>query len=926
MEQIKEDLFFLTKKMESDWDRRVALDYRFWMSDGYESDEVMWQTGRRDLELLCPDIKNTKEKILLEIGCGVGRIIAAAKDKYKRVIGIDVSRKAVEKGREFLKEASNVHLIKGDGTTLRPVPDNSVDLVISFAALSCMPAAVMAKYLVESNRVLKNHGRLRIQIYLGETQQVRFDDTLHIRCYEQNNFVKALQLAGFEIEWLRELELPNIEVSAKELGINAFLCGAEKINSCQANYEIIYNTLLPEGEKISKNSSGYELEQWMALQYAKELAKKGKREKAKKVLHFVKTHQVPLNNSLQGLAKEIEVLVSTYKESTNFSGKFLEKNLKALQTKGVKLNSSFSAESFNNLETRDTPEGTVLYYQGQCLDHPTKPVKSAETWAERTAAEEANTKEIVIYGFASGYHIEELIKRFSGKVTVLEPKEEIFYQALQNRDLSFLIEKTASLVIGEKAIAQFCFSQESKLIIRPQYKIIASENISKVKSAYYGSRGFKDLHPRIAVLSPFYGGSLPIAGYLLNALNLTEQRHRDYCVSQMKGGLDLIETLIKDDIRQAIARGKYCEAVSQILLEAEQEKPIDILLCMAQAPITPSALEEFRKRGVITVLWFVEDYLRFTYWRRLAPYYDFIFTIQKGECIRLIKEAGAAEVHYLPLACDPSIHAPMVLSKEEKKRWGSDVSFVGAGYYNRRQTFSRLIDFDFKIWGTEWPECRPFDKIVQEGGRRLTPAEYVKIFNASTINLNLHSSTEKDGVDPDGDFVNPRTFEIAATGAFQLVDYRSLLPELFQVEKEIAVYYDLKDLREKIKYYLAHPEERERIAKASQRRVLKEHTYEARLKQMLSIIYSVKYESLKKREERSPWGRLLKRAEKYEELYKRCKKAFLRGEEPKLDGLVADITMGDGKLSDTEKKLLFLFHVGKQIKRMNMAEEGKEVK
>lgn len=31
---------------------------------------------------------------------------------------------------------------------------------------------------------------------------------------------------------------------------------------------------------------------------------------------------------------------------------------------------------------------------------------------------------------------------------------------------------------------------------------------------------------------------------------------------------------------------------------------------------------------------------------------------------------------------------------------------------------------------------------------------------------------ERDGVEPYGDFVNPRTFESAACGAFQLVDSR----------------------------------------------------------------------------------------------------------------------------------------------------------
>ena len=160
----------------------------------------------------------------------------------------------------------------------------------------------------------------------------------------------------------------------------------------------------------------------------------------------------------------------------------------------------------------------------------------------------------------------------------------------------------------------------------------------------------------------------------------------------------------------------------------------------------------------------------------MAKHYDFVFTIQQGDCIEKMKAAGAGEVHYLPTACDPLFHKPLQLSEEDKARWGSPISFVGAGYHNRVQAFAGLANYPFKIWGSEWPSAKPFDRLVQEDSRRVKPEEYVKIFNATDINLNLHSSSERDGVDPSGDFVNPRTFELAACGAFQLCDERSMFP------------------------------------------------------------------------------------------------------------------------------------------------------
>jgi spore maturation protein CgeB len=211
---------------------------------------------------------------------------------------------------------------------------------------------------------------------------------------------------------------------------------------------------------------------------------------------------------------------------------------------------------------------------------------------------------------------------------------------------------------------------------------------------------------------------------------------------------------------------------------------------------------------------------------------------------------------------------------------------------------------------------------VQEAGRRLTPAEYVKIFNATQINLNLHSSTERDGIDPTGDFLNPRVFELASCGAFQLADQRSLMNEIFTPGKDIITFDSTEDLKSKIDYYSNHPEERKQIAEAGRKLVVENHTYQHRYKEMLSIIYSSRFEQLKQREDNNPWKRIISSAKRYDELHERCEKAYKRGEEACLDALVADIVTGKGELSETEMKLLFLYHVSQQIIRHKKEEQG----
>ena len=157
---------------------------------------------------------------------------------------------------------------------------------------------------------------------------------------------------------------------------------------------------------------------------------------------------------------------------------------------------------------------------------------------------------------------------------------------------------------------------------------------------------------------------------------------------------------------------------------------------------------------------------------------------------------------------------------------------------------------------------------------------------------------------PGGDFVNPRTFELAGCGAFQLVDPRTLLPELFTYGKDVATFENTGDLKRRSLSISVMRPSGGRLA-SGRETAIAGHTYQHRLKEMLSVIYSSRLEQLKRRESASPWKRILARSKQFPELHQRCQAAYDRGEEPGLDGLVSDIVMGKGSLSETEQKLLF---------------------
>ena len=240
------DFSHISRLMRADWDRRIAHDYRFWMSDGHVSDEAMWASGQRDFEIITRGVDGLSNKTVLDLGCGVGRLLKAASAACGKIIGLDVSGEALKKARELIGPRPNLELMHGNGADLQPLADSSIDLVISFAALSSVPASVIANYLIEVNRVLKPGGVFRLQFYLGTEQQTGGEDTLHLRCYGRSNFENAVKAAGFTLRSLDELVLP-LKVSFKELGIEAFVASLEKTERPQLESEAVEKLLLPSG-------------------------------------------------------------------------------------------------------------------------------------------------------------------------------------------------------------------------------------------------------------------------------------------------------------------------------------------------------------------------------------------------------------------------------------------------------------------------------------------------------------------------------------------------------------------------------------------------------------------------------------------------------------------------------------------------------
>ncbi|MDR4480342.1 MAG: glycosyltransferase [Nitrospira sp.] len=477
---------------------------------------------------------------------------------------------------------------------------------------------------------------------------------------------------------------------------------------------------------------------------------------------------------------------------------------------------------------------------GRWIHSAYDPHREADTWADTHAPACQNGDIVVVAGVGLLYHVEALRKRLAPEIAlaVLIPNLDELHDALAARSLGSWSEHILWL-FGTPADVAERLAKTGRplrcLAYTPATQSDSDFHSSLEQALRRGLARQAGGQLTIALVGPIYGGSLPIARYVKRALETLGHNVQWIDHSLHAASYEVMGTL-KDPRNRQLMQGRMADVLSQWTLASLAESPPDLVLSMAQAPLTLPVLEHLRKKKFLTAMWFVENYRHLTYWQQMAPGYEFWFVFQQGACLDAFRQAGARHVSYLPMAADPELHCPMTLSEDDRRRFGADVSFVGAGYSNRRRLFPALLrhPWSFKLWGNEWDGADDLRSVLQLDGARIDTDACMKVFNATAINLNLHSTTGA-GLDPQADFVNPRTFELAACGAFQLVDHRSQLPEFF-TDQEIVSFRDFADVPGLVQRWLNDSEARQAMANAARTHVLSAHTYAHRMRDLLGQI------------------------------------------------------------------------------------------
>lgn len=293
-------------------------------------------------------------------------------------------------------------------------------------------------------------------------------------------------------------------------------------------------------------------------------------------------------------------------------------------------------------------------------------------------------------------------------------------------------------------------------------------------------------------------------------------------------------------IRRPLVRMFEREFNEQILRDLKSFEPQALVVYKGES-VMPYALAAARAAGVYSVNVY-PDVSVFTHgpWLpRTLPLYDHIFTTKSFGPRDLQEHLGITQVSVLPHGYDPEVHCPMPPGAVLPPALQADVSFIGTWSPKKERLIDAVIrtcpGITLKIWGSQWNRAQSEAVRACAMFKDIMGNIYSVALQASTINLALLS--EKWPGASSGDQVTSRTFDIPACNAFMIHERTEELLKHLQEDVEVACFGDGAELAAKVKYYLAHPEERARILRAGHLRCLAEHSIDHRARVVLEHCY-----------------------------------------------------------------------------------------
>lgn len=238
----------------------------------------------------------------------------------------------------------------------------------------------------------------------------------------------------------------------------------------------------------------------------------------------------------------------------------------------------------------------------------------------------------------------------------------------------------------------------------------------------------------------------------------------------------------------------------------------DWIICIAVGWLHPQALILARRAGLKVGIVFTEspnEDERQLGWARLAD----VCWVNERTSVDRYREVNPHS-YYWQHAIDPERHHPGGAVAEDVA--AHDVVFVGTGWQERCDLLNAIdwTGIDLGLYGT-WPLLGSRSKLRKYIRGGVAPNELTAaLYRQAKIGLNLHRTSVMPTRDTEhiisGQSMNPRCYELAATGCFFITDERAEVREVFG--NAVPTFRTPDKLQTQLAYWMAHDTERQERA------------------------------------------------------------------------------------------------------------------
>ena len=287
---------------------------------------------------------------------------------------------------------------------------------------------------------------------------------------------------------------------------------------------------------------------------------------------------------------------------------------------------------------------------------------------------------------------------------------------------------------------------------------------------------------------------------------------------------------------KSIFNERYRRQVGKRLHEAVAKEHPDMVFVINGIKYLHEDIQRIRRDFAIpAVAYVIDDPLLSERWLYDLGAYSHLFVIDRS-WMGYLEFFNAGRVFYLPQTGNHRAFKPLGLERPYDIGFGGSLSLrlpnAPSGFV-RAQILNALAQAGFSIQAfasgiAETFRYFPALKTIDYYDGYKNHEELNKLYNRAKIVVSVHSPQFKTGI-------SPRVFEAAFAGSFQLIQYEDDVDVLFPGCG--VSFKSLDELIEKARYYIAHGDERETIAKMARDIALLEHTFKSRAEQVMHHVY-----------------------------------------------------------------------------------------